>query len=121
MTHLDQLAEKLKEDRVRRVIEPLLAGTALARNVTPDNLDYVRALGLVRTEGQVEIANPIYREVIPRQLTRVTEKFIALDPAWYVDGLGSLLLGKLLEAFQNFYRMNSEPLGDNFDYKEAVP
>ena len=121
VTHLDQLAEKLKEDRVRRVIEPLLAGTAMARYVTPDDLDYVRDLGLVRTEGQVEIANPIYREVIPRQLTRVTEKFIALDPAWYVDGSGSLLLGKLLEAFQNFYRMNSESLGDNFDYKEVVP
>ena len=121
VTHLDQLAEQLKEDRVRRVIEPLLAGTSVAPNVTSDDLDYVRDLGLVRTDSQVEIANPIYREVIPRQLTYVTQKFIPLDPAWYVDGSGNLRLGKLLEAFQEFYRMNSEPLGADFDYKEVVP
>ncbi len=29
VTHLDQLADKLREPRVRRVIEPMLAGTAL--------------------------------------------------------------------------------------------
>ena len=121
VTHLDQLAEKLREDRVRRIIEPLLAGTAIPGKVIADDLDYVRDLGLVRTKWQVEIANPIYREVIPRQLTLVTEKFIALDPAWYVDRSGNLRLRKLLEAFRDFYRMNSEPLGDNFDYKEVVP
>ncbi len=29
VTHLDQLADKLREPRVRRVIEPMLAGTQL--------------------------------------------------------------------------------------------
>ena len=121
VTHLDQLAEQLKEGRVQRVIEPLLAGTAISSNATSDDLNYVRDLGLVRTARHVEIANPIYREVIPRRLTYVTEKFIALDPAWYVDRVGNLRLGKLLRAFQDFYRTNSEPLGADFDYKEVVP
>jgi hypothetical protein len=30
VTHLDQLADKLREDRVRRLIEPMLGGRALA-------------------------------------------------------------------------------------------
>jgi hypothetical protein len=29
VTHLDQLADKLQEPRVRRVIEPMLAGSSL--------------------------------------------------------------------------------------------
>ena len=68
-THLHQLAVKLREDRVRRVIEPLLVGTAPADYPSEDDLDYVSGLGLIRRDGPVEIANPIYREVIPRHLT----------------------------------------------------
>ena len=33
-THLDQLTDKLKEERVRRVIEPILAGDAIAQRNT---------------------------------------------------------------------------------------
>ena len=44
-THLDQLADKLKEERVRRVVEPLLSG-AEVRSLPPDDLEYVRDLGL---------------------------------------------------------------------------
>ncbi len=67
-THLDQLADKLQEERVRRVVGPLLAG-GRGEGVRPDDLQYARDLGLVRPDGPVAIANPIYREVIPRDLT----------------------------------------------------
>ena len=71
-THLDSLAERLREPRVRRIIEPILAGTALT-SVPEDDLRYVLDLGLVRygLHGGLEIANPIYREVIPRSLASI--------------------------------------------------
>jgi hypothetical protein len=43
-THLDQLADKLQEERVQRVIGPLLAGVAAPENIPVDDIDYVRDL-----------------------------------------------------------------------------
>ena len=42
--HLDQLADKLGEDRVRRVVEPILSGSSKAEFPNRD-LGYVRGLG----------------------------------------------------------------------------
>ena len=66
-THLGQLTDKLREERVRRVIEPILAGGVLD-DIPPDDREYVIDLGLVRRTngGTLAIANPIYGEVIPR-------------------------------------------------------
>ncbi len=63
-THLDQLADKLQEERVRRVVEPLLSGAANIEAVPADDIHYVRDLGLVRMDTRMTIANPIYRQVI---------------------------------------------------------
>ena len=49
-THLKHLANRLTEDRVRRVIEPLLSGGAEYGYSTPD-LEYVRDLGLIARDG----------------------------------------------------------------------
>lgn len=70
-THIDSLAERLKENRVRHVIEPILAGAALD-NIPSDDIRFVLDLGLVRrsTTGGLEIANPIYREVLPSIMRR---------------------------------------------------
>ncbi len=69
-THLDQLADKLQEERVRRVVEPLLSGAANIEAVPADDIVYVRDLGLVRSDAPMAIANPIYREVIRRVYRR---------------------------------------------------
>jgi hypothetical protein len=68
-THLHQLTDKLREERVRRVIAPMLAGGTLD-DVPEDDRQYVVDLGLVRRDPDagLVIANPIYREVIPRAL-----------------------------------------------------
>lgn len=68
-THLDSLAERLREPRVRAIIEPMLAGTTprdAPRGQRPLAID----LGLVRLSegGGLKVANPIYREVIVRHL-----------------------------------------------------
>ena len=64
-THLDQLADKLKEERVRRVVEPMLSGSDETEFADRD-LEYVRDLGLVAANRPLRVANPIYAEVIPR-------------------------------------------------------
>ena len=121
-THLDQLADKLREERVQRVIEPLLASDDEPENIPVDDFDYVRDLGLIRADGFLAIANPIYREVIPRQLIYTLEKTIAQEPAWYIDAHdGRLDMNKLLTAFQRFFREHSEHWVERFQYKEAGP
>ena len=68
-THLDSLAERLREDRVRIIVEPILSGQELV-NTPEDDLRYVLDLGLCNRDsrGGIQIANPIYREVIPKVL-----------------------------------------------------
>ena len=121
VTHLHQLAARLREDRVRRVVEPLLVGTAPASDPSEDDLDYVSDLGLIRREGPVEIANPIYREVIPRQLTYARERLIPHRTEWYVNTAGHLDIAKLLAAFQIYFRENVEHWVEHTEYKEAGP
>lgn len=120
-THLDQLADKLQEPRVRRVIEPLLAGSGKPEDLPVDDVDYAYDLGLVRKEGSLCIANRIYQEVIPRQLTYGTEATIYQETAWYVAEDGRLDMHKLLSAFQTFFREHSEHWVERFRYKEAGP
>ncbi len=124
VTHLDQLADKLKEPRVRRVVEPILRGDELDEDATRDDMQYVVDLGLVRRGAAgPQIANPIYREVIPRELTLITQMNLEAQQqsAWYVRPDGRLDLPKLLAAFQQFFRENSEIWLERFDYKEAGP
>ena len=120
-THLDQLTDKLQEERVRRVIEPLLSGADDAGSFAADDLQYVRDLGLVARDNPIRMSNPIYREVVPRDLTFTTQAGFPHDPAWYVDEGGGLEVGRLLAAFQEFFREHSEHWVERFQYKEAGP
>ena len=119
-THLDQLADKLKEERVRRVVEPLLSG-AEERAFSDRDLEYIRDLGLAARDGPVRIANPIYAEVVPRELTWVVQEELEQETAWYVDARGGLNVHDLLAAFQRFFREHSEHWSKRFLYQEAWP
>ena len=117
VTHLDQLATKLAEDRVRRVIEPMLAGGK--RRHKRSDLEFVRDLGLVALDGPTRIANPIYAEVIPRELTDELQEYVDQDVAPFLDTAGNLLITRLIEGFQEFFRENSEQSVELIAYKEA--
>jgi len=122
VTHLDQLADKLQEPRVRRVIEPMLAGLNL-ENMNPDDIQYVIDLGLCRLgpTGQIEIANPIYREVLPRTLAFVPQASLPqISPTWLKPN-GSLDIDRLLESFLVFWRQHGEPLLRSAPYHEIAP
>ena len=119
VTHLDQFAKILREDRVRRVIEPMLADSEALLDLAEDDLDYVRDLGLVRDVGEPEVANPIYREVIPRQLTHGVQQTIVRRVTSFINSAGGLDVPKLMTDFQAYFRLHSEAWGMTVDYKEA--
>ena len=119
-THLDQLADKLQEDRVRRVIEPLLSGGD-EREFSARDLEYVRDLGLIARDDPPRIANPVYAEVVPRELTCAAQAGLVEETAWYIDADGGLNMVKLLTSFQAFFREHSEHWVERFAYKEAGP
>ena len=119
-THLDQLAHKLEEERVRRVVAPILSGGE-GEHQTRD-LEYVRDLGLIDAGHPPRMANPIYAEVVPRELGYVLQSSLDQQPAWYVDDAGALDLRKLLTAFATFYGEHAEHWLRRFkDYREAAP
>ncbi|MFW6262816.1 MAG: ATP-binding protein, partial [Thermotogota bacterium] len=123
-THIDQLADKLKEDRVRRIIEPMLAGEEFDAGVFNTDVEYCKDLGLIKkTEEGYQIANAIYREVIPRELGYMTQ--LSLESIyrrqWYIDIEGRLNMMKLLRNFQQFFREHSESWLTRFKYEEAGP
>jgi hypothetical protein len=124
-THLDQLADKLKEPRVHRVIAALLAGESASEiaseEIREDDLQYVADLGLIRTRPQLQIANAIYREVIPRELTWPKQTLITHDQAWYLTPERRLNTPKLLAAFQQFFREHADAWLQQFAYREAGP
>jgi hypothetical protein len=120
-THLDQLTDKLREERVRRIVADILGGEAVDTNYPPDDLQYAVDLGLIVTRPHLRIANRIYQEVIPRELTWPRQVTITHQTEWYVRADHRLDLPKLLTAFQQFFREHSEAWLDSFKYKEAGP
>ena len=123
VTHLDQLADKLREERVRRVVEPILAG-ASEPAWSAEDVAYVHDLGLVAFDGDgtPRIANPIYAEVVPRHLNHAVQMGLPQRMAWYVDADGGLDVDGLIASFQTFFREHSEHWVQRFEqYHEAGP
>lgn len=121
-THLDQLADKLREDRVRRVVADVMADEPAATQYSSDDLQYVEDLGLIARQPKLRIANRIYREIIPRELTASMQAKLSYETqAWYIRPDRRLDLPKLLTAFQQFFREHSESWLDGTDYPESGP
>jgi hypothetical protein len=120
--HLDQLADKLNEGRVKRVIEPIInnAENDMAQ-LDEDDLQYVRDLGLIVIKPELRIANAIYREVIPRELNSHTQVAILRDQPPFIRSDQSLDLTLLLRDFQAFFREQGESWAERYRYKEAGP
>ena len=121
-THIDSLMARLREPRVRRIVDPMLAGTALPVDLLDDDVAYLLGLGLLRVvRGEYVIANPIYREVIPRALTNVQQHGMHQPTEWYVTPDGALDMGKLMSAFQAYWREHGHLAAEGFGYRESGP
>jgi hypothetical protein len=120
-THLDSLVARLGEDRVRRIIEPLLAGEMLSSVTYDDDAAYVHDLGLIALEPEVRIANPIYREVIVRVLATPVEGDIRVTPRHFLGPDGRLDLLAILRSFTAFWREHGRALTGALVYHEVAP
>ncbi|MBK9262650.1 MAG: ATP-binding protein [Polyangiaceae bacterium] len=120
-SHIDSLVSKLREERVRKIIDPMLVGHQTGADVLDDDFAYVMGTGLIRRiGGQIEIANPIYREVIPRTLTYIRQGQIVPRRS-YVRKSGSLDAAKLMADWQKFWRKDGHLAAEGFGYRESGP
>jgi hypothetical protein len=125
--HIDQLLDKLQEQRVRKIIEPMMLGDTGEINRMSNDFNYVLDLGLIKAEKEgIKPANPIYAEVIIRTLSYNSQADFAESddnqyemPRYYKDGKIDMAL--LLGDFQEFWRENSEIWESRYQYKEAAP
>ena len=124
-THIDSLLERLKEERVRSVIEPMISGEDYFNRLS-DDYQYVTDLGLIKSiQGKIQPANPIYGEVIACTLSYdAQEKMVLKQPdatlPRYIKN-GTLDIDLLMQDFQEFWRENSAIWIERFFYKEAAP
>lgn len=123
-THLDSLMEKVYDPRIKPIVEKMMVGELIDRDVQKENVNYAIELGLlVDDHGTISPANPIYTETIGRYLTRGTQDFILSETkenVWVKDG--KLDMPALMAAFQDFWRENATPesfVSQNFH--EAYP
>ena len=120
-TPLSSLAEHLQEPRVRRVIEPILAGGVVTGDTYYDDRAYVHDLGLVAAKSPIQIANPIYREIIVRALFATVQECVSVDPRSFVKSDGRLDLQRLLAEFVEFWKEHGEVLEGGMSYHEVAP
>lgn len=121
-THFDSLAARLREPRVQRVIEPLIAGADLPSvdATYDDDVSYAEDLGLIATGPDVKVANPIYREVIVRLLTAGTQRAIRVEPRSFLLPDGRIDFRKVLSEFAEFWDANGEILAAKEGYHETA-
>jgi hypothetical protein len=123
-THIDSLIARLAEPRVRRIVEPMLIGGRAtgSADVLHDDFAYVLGLGLIALRGgEYVIANPIYKEVIPRVLSFDQQAQLHLKPAAFLLPDGRLDMARLMKAWQEFWREDGHLAAEGFTYREAGP
>ena len=122
-THVDSLMERMREPRVRRLVEPLILGDDTELTANDDDWRFITDLGLLRVErGTLVPANPMYAEIIGRYLSHgEQDRMIRSVPEtpWVKDD--GLDMAGLMAAFQRFWRENSGADRDIMGYREAVP
>jgi hypothetical protein len=125
LAHFDSIANRLREPRVRRVIESVIVGAkSFPKGVSSDDAGYVVDLGYIKhdsaTKQSYRPANPIYNEVLARILSRNIQESLPEDLSnKWMDGTSIDMKG-LLEAFQLYWRLNREALTEDNQVETLV-
>jgi hypothetical protein len=121
-THLDALAYRMEDPRIYSVMGTLMTGESDPLLAQGEAFRICLDLGLVSLEkGTPQVANPIYREVIAREMTYGAQLAI-VEPQWkWEKADGTLDMDALLKEFQEFWRNNSEVWEERLNYPEAFP
>ena len=122
-THVDSLMERLREPRVRRVVEPVIFGGTRTVSSNSEDWRFAIDLGLLREERGVLVpSNRMYAEIIGRYLSRDEQESMMQSvpetPWATADGLD---MPGLMAAFQAFWRENSGADRRAYEYGEATP
>ncbi|GHT25482.1 hypothetical protein FACS18942_00480 [Planctomycetales bacterium] len=121
-THLDSLAFRLNAPRVRNIVSKLLTGEVDLQLAQSDSFRLCLDLGLVsRGRDGMTIANPIYQEVLARDITCGAQEMLPAPTFRWQKSDGSLDMDSLLKEFQGFWQENSEIWEEKSDYSEAFP
>jgi len=124
-THLDALSVRLRDPKIKRVIETILVGNndpEIGR--THPNVELAIDLGLIKwdTATGFTISNPIYEEILTRYLNSGYHDNMPPPASWqWQKADGSLDMDALLKEFQRFWRKHSEIWEQKSDYTEAFP
>ena len=121
-THLDSLIDKLKEERVKLLVQAIINGDNIVFNSLNEDIMYLRDLGIVSQKSPLRFANPIYAEIIPRVMASAFEESLPMEieTPFFLDKNNQLDMKKIMQAFQEFYRENAESWIDRFEYKESA-
>jgi hypothetical protein len=107
-THLDALAQRLRDARVAPIMASVIAGEA-GIPYHSDDYDYCVDLGLLSNDRrEAHIACPLYREVIARELTIDAQRGMALPTARWLRADGTLNAAVLVDGFRAWWRENAE-------------
>lgn len=120
--HLDSLAERLRDPKVKAIIQTIMTGESDPRLTDGDDFRLCQDLGLVIMErGSPAIANPIYREVIARILSQGMQDAIPEPEFIWQTPQGQLNMDVLLREFQDFWALHADIWEEKADYTEAFP
>ncbi len=122
-THIDSLGERLKDARVKKVVQPILTGESDPTMAVGDDFDFCLDLGLVTIgeTGSPGIANAIYREVLARELSFGMQMAIPAPEFQWKNPDGGLDMDALMREFQKFWRRHADTWELKADYTEAFP
>jgi len=120
--HIDSLIERLKDERVKRIMQAVILGENAIFDFANDDALYCLDLGLISViDGELKPSNKIYQEVIIRSLNYSTQFMMQshFKPIWIVDN--KIDMNGLLKRFQEFWRENSQIWIQQIYYTEAAP
>ena len=124
-THLDALSMRLRDQRIKRVIESIIIGDndPTINRSSPD-VELAIDLGLIRWDSATgfKISNPIYEDILTRHLNAGYHDNMPPPATWrWNTEDGRLDMDSLLKEFQRFWRRYSDVWEQKSDYSEAFP
>jgi hypothetical protein len=123
-THLDSLGARLRDPRVKSVMQTIITGSSNPLGRTDAEVELTIDLGLIKWDANTgfTIANPVYEEILTRYISSKYHDSFPPPSSWqWQKPNGELDMDNLLREFQKFWRRHSEIWEEKADYTEAFP
>lgn len=121
-TNLESLEHRLHEERVARVMAPVIEGEIPSYSGFERDKRYLQDLGLLAAGDGVRVANPIYAEVIARTLTAGMQDRVdaTLRPEDFLAPDGRIDMTTVSSGFAAYWTEHGETV-EGKDYQQAWP